>query len=183
MIRKSSRLLTALLLAATPLALVAPLAAAGGPHGRPGTGGGPLLDEGRMDRLAEHQAERLTRALDLTAAQQTTLARLQGELEATLRPLAEGMRAAHQELRTLLDAPSPDPAAVGTQAITIDRARDSMRAGWERFETDFAATLTESQRSAYRILQASRPERGPLGKHRGSRGAGGPGGPGGRSRH
>lgn len=183
MIHKPTRLLIALLLAATPIALGAPLVAAGGPHGRPGADGGPILDEGRMDRLAEHQAERLTRALDLTAAQQTTLARLQAELEATLRPLAEGMRTAHQELRTLLDGDSPDPAAVGAQAIAIDRARDSMRAGWESFETTFAAILTESQRAAFRVLQETRPEHGPFGEHRGPRGAGGPVGPGGRPRH
>ena len=63
------------------------------------------------------------------------------------------MRTAHQQLRTLLDADTPDPAAVGTQAIAIDQARDEMRVAWERFETDFTATLTETQRAIYQALR------------------------------
>ena len=90
------------------------------------------------------------------------------------------MRAAHQQLRTLLDADSPDPAAVGTQAIAIDQARDGMRAARERFETDFTATLTETQRAIYQALQEERPGRGPFRGHRGHRGPGGPDGPGGQ---
>jgi Spy/CpxP family protein refolding chaperone len=123
-------------------------------------------DEGeRMERFAEHHAERLTRALDLTAAQQTTLARLQDDLEATVRPLAAEMRAAHESLRTLLDAASPDPLAVGTQAIAIDSARDRMRAAHEKFEDDFAATLTEAQRTTFLALQEMRPDGERPGRH------------------
>ncbi len=189
--RKRTPLLAALL-AASPLFLIAlfPLSAAStplrdgqGPHGRPFAEGDGIFDEGRMERLAEHQAERLTRALDLTAEQQTTLARLQTELEGTVRPLAESMRAAHVQLRTQLDNDSPDPAAVGAQVIAIDRARDSMRAGWQRFETAFTATLSESQRAAYRVLQETRPDRGPFSEHRGPGGGGGPRGPGAHPRH
>lgn len=178
--RKPARLIPALLLAALPLT---PLFAAGGPHGRsfagPFAGDGPFFDEESMGRRAEHQAERLTRALDLTAEQQVTLGRLQQELEATVQPLAAGMRTAHQQLRTLLDADSPDPAAVGTQAIAIDQARDEMRVAWERFETDFTATLTETQRAIYQALREERHDRGPFRGHRGQGGPGGPGGAGG----
>lgn len=172
MMPRTARLLSTFLLAALP---VAPLLAERGPHGRPFAGGGPPKDGERMDRLAEHQAERLTRTLDLTPAQQVTLGRLQEQLEASVRPLADSMRGAHEQLRTLLDATTPDPAAVGTQAIAIDRARDAMRAAWEDFESDFTASLSETQRAAYRVLQETRP--GPrFGGHRG-RGPGGPGGP------
>jgi Spy/CpxP family protein refolding chaperone len=116
----------------------------------------PFDREERIERLTERHAERLTRALDLTAAQQTTLARLQDELEATLRPLSGEMRAAHETLRTLLDASSPDALAVGTQAIALDRARDRMHAARERFETELAAALTEAQRTTFRALQELR---------------------------
>ena len=172
--RKANRLIPALLLATLPLA---PLFAAGGPHGRPfaGHGGGdePFFDDERMERRAEHQAGRLTRTLDLTPEQQVTLSRLQDDLQATIEPLADAMRGAHQQLRTLLDAPSPAPSAVGTQAIAIDQARDAMRAAKERFETDFTAILTETQRAIYQALQEARSDRGPFGGHRGQRGAGG----------
>jgi Spy/CpxP family protein refolding chaperone len=178
MTRKPTRLILTLALAVLPLA---PLSAAGGPpHGRPFGGDGAFFDDERMERRAAHQAERLTRALDLTPEQQVTLGRLQDELEAAVDPLADGMRAAHRQLRTLLDAESPDPAAVGTQAIAIDRARDAMRAAWEQFETDFSAILTDTQRAIYRALQETRPERGPFagpGGHGGHGGYGGPGGP------
>lgn len=166
---RTARFAAAFLLTALP---VAPAFAERGAHGRR-FAGGPPLDGERIERLAGHQAERLTRTLDLTPAQQVTLGRLQEQLEATVRPLADEMRGAHERLRTLLDATSPDPAAVGTQAIAIDRARDGMRAARERFETDFAATLTETQRAAYRILQEARPGPG-FGDHRG-RGPGGRG--------
>lgn len=176
--RQPNRLIPALLLAALPLA---PLFAAGGPQGRPFAGpcggDGQFFDDQCMERRAEHQAERLTRALDLTPEQQVTLARLQDELEATVGPLADGMRAAHQQLRTLLDAPSPDPTAVGTQAIAIDQARDGMRAARESFETEFTAILTDTQRAIYQALQEERPGRRGFGGHRGQ--GGGPHGPGG----
>jgi len=155
MTRKPIRFLTAFLLAATP---ITPLLAGGGPHGRPFGGDGPMLSDGMMERHAEHQAERLTRALDLTAAQQETLARLQDELETTIRPLGEAMRTAHEQLRALLDGNAPDPAAVGTQAIAIDRGRDGIEAARKKFEADFAATLTEAQRAIFRALREMRPE-------------------------
>lgn len=169
---RTARFLPALLLATLPLA---PLSAERGPHGRPFAGGGPPMDGERMERLAEHQAERLTRSLALTPEQQVSLGRLQDQLEAAVRPLAESMRSAHGQLRTLLDAATPDPAAVGTQAIAIDRARTGMRAAWERFETAFTASLSETQRAAYRVLQETRPGHGPFGGRRG--GPGGPDGP------
>lgn len=172
--RQPNRLIPALLLAALPLA---PLFAAGGPQGRPFAGpcggDGPLFDESCMERRAEHQAERLTRALDLTPEQQVTLGRLQADLQTVIEPLADGMRAAHQQLRTLLDTESPDPTAVGTQAIAIDQARDGMRAAKERFDTDLMAILTETQRAIYQALQEERPGRGPFSGHRGRHGEGG----------
>ena len=171
MLPRTARFLPALLLATLPLA---PLFAERGPHGRP-FAGGPPMDSERMDRLAEHQAERLTRTLDLTPAQQVTLGRLQEQLETAVRPLAQSMHSAHEQLRALLDTAAPDPAAVGTQAIAIDRARDGMRAAWDRFEADFTASLSETQRAAYRVLQETRPGRGLFGGRRG--GPDGPDGP------
>ncbi len=119
--------------------------------------------------------------VDVTALSRShdELRRHRDELEATVGPLADGMRAAHQQLRTLLDEPSPEPVAVGTQAIVIDQARDGMRAAKERFDTDFTAILTETQRAIYQALQEARPDRGGFSGHRGRRGSSGPGGPGG----
>ncbi|MEO7973886.1 MAG: periplasmic heavy metal sensor, partial [Thermoanaerobaculia bacterium] len=145
--------------------------------GRPHGGDGARFDEGRMDRLAEHQTERFTRALDLTPEQQVTLGRLQEQLETGIRPLGETMRTAREQLRTLLDTDSPDPAAVGMQAIEIDRSRDAMHDAWKRFESGFIASLSATQRSAYRVLRETRRGPGGFGDHRDGGRRGGPDGP------
>ena len=55
-----------------------------------------------------------------------------------------------------------------------------MRAAKERFDTDFTAILTETQRAIYQALQEERPGRGLFSGQRGHRGqGGGPHGPGG----
>jgi Spy/CpxP family protein refolding chaperone len=171
---RSPRFLPAVLLASLSLQ---PLLADRGPRAPRHGGDGPPFDESRIDRLAEHQAERLTRALDLSPEQQATLGRLQSQLESSLRPLGETARTAREQLRTLLAANSPDPAAVGAQAIALDRSRDALHDAWERFETDFMASLSPTQRAAYRVLKESRPGPRGFGGHRDGRRHRGPGGP------
>jgi Spy/CpxP family protein refolding chaperone len=163
MSRNKTRILPALALAVLPLAPLFATGASGATRDRSHGSDRPYFDDDRMERRAEHQAERLTRALDLTPEQQVTLGRLQAALENAISPLGDEMRSAHQQLRTLHDTANPEPVAVGNQAIAMDRARDGMRSAWERFETDFAAILSETQRAAYRAIQETRPDRGRFG--------------------
>lgn len=142
--------------------------------GRPGGPPPPPPDEldgpaGEVGaRMAERQAERLTRALDLTAAQQATLADLQATFGDAIRPLLDSMRATRDELAALLDAANPDAAAVGAKAIALHQAKEALKGAHEAFEAGIIAMLTETQRAQYEALQDARPDRGHrLREHRG----------------
>jgi Spy/CpxP family protein refolding chaperone len=112
------------------------------------------------ERFAERHSERLTRALDLTEAQQATLDTLQQTLGDTIRPIFESMRATRDELETLLDAATPDPAAVGAKAIELHAAKKTMRAAHDAFEADIVAMLSETQRAQYEALREAGPRHG-----------------------
>jgi Spy/CpxP family protein refolding chaperone len=124
------------------------------------------------ERLEMH-AERLAAALDLTDAQRASFEALREQHLAAVRPKHEQMRAAHQALRELLEAASPDAAAVGAEAIEIHRLRGELAALRERFDSDFRATLTEAQRLALDAVRETRPGHGMRGRF-----GSGPGGPG-----
>lgn len=112
------------------------------------------------ERIAERHAERLTRALDLTDAQQATLQSLQATLGETIRPLFESMRTTREALEALLDSANPDPAAVGAKAIALHQTKASMKGAHETFEEGIVSMLTETQRAQYEALREVRPDRG-----------------------
>jgi Spy/CpxP family protein refolding chaperone len=142
-------------------ALLAAPAFAGRPTGAPPEEFDRHAERGEFgERIAERHAERLTRALDLTEAQQATLESLQTTLGDAIRPILDSMRAGREELEALLDTENPDATAVGTKAIELHRAKRSMKSAHERFETDLVAMLTETQRSQYEALRDARPRRG-----------------------
>jgi Spy/CpxP family protein refolding chaperone len=125
----------------------------------------PLAAAGRggADRGAdwgERRAERLTRALDLTADQQTAFHRQLDDLRAEIAPLVDQLRANRAELESLLAAPARDAKAIGDRTIAADALRQKMRAAWERFDADFSATLTETQRTSWEAIQKLRRDRG-----------------------
>lgn len=148
-------------------ALAALPAFAGRPHGPgPGIGGPP-------EGLMEMRAERLADALDLTAAQRASFDRLRADALAAAEPARDRMRAAHEELRTLLDAADPAPAEVGAKLIEVHRLQNELRAAREKFDRDFEATLTDAQKLALKAVRETRPGerlRERFGRH------GGPGG-------
>jgi Spy/CpxP family protein refolding chaperone len=111
------------------------------------------------EHLAERHSERLTRALDLTAAQQTTLEALQTTLRDTIRPLFDSMRDTRDELEALLDAENPDPAAVGTKAIALHQAKQAMKSAHDTFEAGIVGMLNETQRAQYEALRDARGDR------------------------
>jgi Spy/CpxP family protein refolding chaperone len=149
----NTKLLSAFALAAV---LVAPAFA-----GRPG---GARGDDFRRDseefgeKMAERHAERLTRALDLSDAQQATLATLQESFGEAVRPLFTSMRESRDQMETLLDQANPDPAEVGTRAIALHRAKQSMKAAQEKLESDIEAMLDDTQRAQFQALRDARGE-------------------------
>ncbi len=150
------------------LALVAlPLSAGGPPGERPMPGlGGPRFDDERIERFTERHAERLTRALDLSADQQATLERLQNELTAALQPLFEQVRSGRESMEAMLEAATPDATAIGRQAIAQHRLHGEMRAAHEHFKSELTAMLNPTQRAQFEALEDARPERG-RGRHGG----------------
>jgi len=139
--------------------------AGGPPHERFHGGFEGGFDSEAGERMAARHAERLTRALDLTEAQQATLETLQATFGDTVRPIFESMRTAREELETLLDAENPDPATVGSKAIAMHQSRTAMKSAHETFEEGIVAMLTETQRAQYEALRDARPERGRFGRH------------------
>ena len=150
-------LMTALTLSSI---LAVPAFAGAGDH----RGGPPPEDADRPfdgefgERLAEHQAERLTRALNLTAEQQATLTNLQHSFADSVRPLFETMRSGHDELEALLDGTNPDPAAVGAKAIALHRTKEAMKAAHDTLDDGIEAMLNETQRAQYQALRDARPD-------------------------
>ncbi len=152
-------------------ALAALPAFAGHPPGPPP--GGP------HEGFFEMRAERLADALDLTVDQRASFERLRSEALAAAEPARERMRAAHDELRALLDSDQPVAAEVGAKMIEVHGLQNDLRTAREKFERDFDATLTDAQKLAWKAVRETRPgERMRERAGRGERGGPGPwGGP------
>jgi len=130
------------------LALAALLLAGGAaaqPQGGPPQGGppGPRPEGGPDGGCAEALATYLT----LTDAQKTAAQALQESLHATVQPLAEKERTAHEAIRAALDAASRDAAALGALTLQAYDAHKQIKAARDAFDTAFAALLTAEQKA------------------------------------
>jgi len=95
----------------------------------------------------------LARYLKLTAEQAATLKTLRQELEATVKPLYQQIEPLEDQLKTQLDAASPDACTVGQTVVAIDGIRDDIRAAREEFDQKFSAILTPEQLAKYEHLK------------------------------
>lgn len=154
------RLLTLTFLSASLLAL--PLYAQ--PPGGFGPGHGPFAGKGRG-------GERLAKYLELTAEQQTKWDELQQQFRDSVRPLFEQQRSQAEQLRSLLDAQTPDPFEVGTLVIAQRNGRRELETAHTHLEEQLKAILTPEQLTKYEAFQAARPE--PFGGPHGGRRPGG----------
>jgi Spy/CpxP family protein refolding chaperone len=142
-IRKLTLVLTAFL---TLLAL--PLAAQAQP--------GPRNPEDLL-----HNPRALARYLKLTPAQVEAAKKLQQELKAAVDPLREAQKDLREDLRTELEAASPNACEVGEAALALHANREQIRAEVEKFDTKFSALLTPEQLARYEALkEAARQLRG-----------------------
>lgn len=111
--------------------LLGPTLVAAAPH--PGPMNGP--DPARF----------AARFLDLSDSQvQAWRAIIEARDEAT-RPIAREVERREQELRGLLDADAPDPAAVGVLLVAIDDLRDQIDAIRQSSGQELLGTLDEDQ--------------------------------------
>jgi Spy/CpxP family protein refolding chaperone len=164
-----------LLLATAIVAALPGVASAYGPGDRPGRGPGfghgPFFDAEMLEERLDRHADRMARALDLTADQRAALDALRADRLDAVRPKLERMRDLGGELRSLLDAADPDPAVVGARVIELHGLRQELRAERETFDSELAKILTDEQRFAWDALREAR-----------GFGHDGPGGPGFRRR-
>jgi Spy/CpxP family protein refolding chaperone len=127
-----------------------------GPMGPGGRGGIGLL-------------KRALATLDLSDQQKTQVRQIVESRKTTLQPMGEKARADRQKLETLLEAPNPDPAAVGTAFLAVHKNRSALKTERERVLADIGKVLTPEQKAQFdAILKFVRP--------RGARGGEGPAG-------
>jgi Spy/CpxP family protein refolding chaperone len=131
------------LLAAT--ALTALLAVPFLAQAAPGRGGNPA------DVLRNPKA--LARYLKLTAEQRATQKQLVQDLHDTTKPLYEQIEPLETQLRSQLEAASPNACNVGGTVVQIDGLRDQIRAAREDFDEAFSAILTPEQLAKYEALK------------------------------
>ena len=100
-----------------------------------------------------HNARALAKYLKLTPAQIETTKGLLEDLRATTKGLHEQIEPLEDQLRTQLDAASPDACAVGTTGVKIDAVRDQIRDARQDFDAAFSAILTPEQLAKYEALK------------------------------
>src|SRR5262245_41371051 len=124
----------------------------GGPPGRPRGDrgpGGPGGDGPPLDRI-----------LNMTPEQKTAWDALRKEQREAMRPLWDEQRRLDDQLRDALEAPNPDPAAVGQRAIALHAARKRMKAEADRFHQRLVDLLDAQQKEKLAMFEQMR-ERGP----------------------
>ena len=144
-----------LLTLAAVTAVVASTAAVAGEHG-PGHGGfrghGERGSAATMERHLEYMADELK----LTTEQREAARKLPSDSSERAEALHEQMRAAHDEVETLLDSANPDPTVLGQKMIAARAARDEMKALHEELFGQFRALLDAEQQKKLDEIDADR---------------------------
>ena len=100
-----------------------------------------------------HNARALAKYLKLTPAQIETTKGLLEDLRGTTKPLYEQIEPLETQLRSQLDAASPNACNVGATVVQIDAVRDQIRGARQDFDDAFSAILTAEQLAKYEALK------------------------------
>jgi Spy/CpxP family protein refolding chaperone len=111
------------------------------------------------------QAGALTKALNLTTAQQAAVKPLRQKLGDTVKPLFDAMREKHQAIKDGLDN-NADAATLGQLLIEAHKIGLQVKAAHDEFDREVTSLLTADQAAKYKTLQEMRQSR-----HRGFPGA------------
>lgn len=111
---------------------------------------------------SQRGADRLTKALGLTAAQQASMQQLSDKLKETVQPLFDAARQKHEAIKDGLDN-NADAATLGNLMIEAHRIGLQIRAAHDQYERDFTALLTTEQATKYSTIREMRDQfrRGP----------------------
>jgi len=121
-----------------------------GPGYGPGYGPGGHAPLARLDFIA--------RFLDLTEEQRQQALALREKLLEDSRALREQSRGVRADLRTELDAETPDPTRVGELTLALHQQRQELRGLAEQTLADFEALLTPEQLASFQKLRETRME-------------------------
>lgn len=113
-------------------------------------------DEPRGMRRAGRGGAALAEYLGLTEQQKAAWGALQSERREAMGPVAEEGRALRKKLREAVQAPSPDPTAVGEAALALEAHRQKARAQHEAFQAKLEALLDPAQREKLKAFEAAR---------------------------
>ena len=104
----------------------------------------------------QRSQRRVADYLQLSPDQVTAWQQIHKDTAATMQPLQENARSLREQLRTALDAPSPDTAAVGALSIQLASVRKEMRAAHEGAKAKRMAVLTADQQAKLEAFEAAR---------------------------
>lgn len=140
------------LMAATAIFALTTLPLIAGPRG----GGGPDGERGGhgIGRLLPPPGY-----LDLTEEQKAAAEKLRDDAKTKIEPLMAGQKAARQQLHSLLESASPDPAAVGTLTIQLHQGRQAVKDVLLATEQSFIALLNDEQKVKYENFRELRRDR------------------------
>ncbi|MDX2150149.1 MAG: periplasmic heavy metal sensor [Bryobacteraceae bacterium] len=114
----------------------------------PGSGGpGPRAAAPRLDSLKEY--------LSLTDAQVTQLTQLRTQQFEANRGLREELSAKSRALRDLLNAPSPNAAAIGQAMLELQAIRKKLEGSNETRQSQAQNILTAPQKEKLKELEAA----------------------------
>ncbi len=95
--------------------------------------------------------------LGLSDAQTRSLLAMVQARDVAVRPLAEQMRQKNESLARLLEAPSPDAAAIGQLIIEVRAIESAVRLIVQQAAAEFEQTLTAEQRTRLEHLRQAAP--------------------------
>lgn len=108
--------------------------------------GGPGPDGGQVA---------LARYLQLTPDQIESWKQIHTDTAEAMKPLAQNARGLREQIATALDVASPDSAAVGKLAVSLDAVRDQMKALREESQSKRLAVLTPEQKTKFEAFEAA----------------------------
>ena len=120
--------------------------------------GSPLLAEGMNLAIDRDQSPRVVaQFLQLTEAQRGEWRAIRQAAHAAIRPLADELAAAEEELQRLLTADAPDPTAIGDTLLDIRSLRQEVQAITEQAVGDFEALLEPEQAARLAAVRGAAP--------------------------
>jgi Spy/CpxP family protein refolding chaperone len=117
---------------------------------------GTAGDEPRSGRRGGRGGAALAEYLGLTEQQKTAWRALHEERREAMTPAAEEGRALRKKLREAVEAPSPDPTAVGVATLALEAHHKKMQAEREAFRQKLEAVLDPAQKEKLKAFEAAR---------------------------